>query len=140
MQNIFTALGFWLIEIRITFCKRAKELAPLSSEMQTKSCVERVTCFVAQNAHAFSVSPTFHFQHLLSLELHQAWVGQVKGDGNSRDTVRRETFVRKPHVRLKSNAPFIQFAIETLDMRFEKRSLNLERQIANPHVQQMFVR
>src|SRR5438445_208709 len=67
-------------------------------------------------------------------------MSQVKGDGNSRNTVRGEPLFRKPHVGLKSDAAIIQFAIETLDVRLEKRSLDLERKIANAQVKEMLVR
>src|SRR6267378_5255050 len=99
-----------------------------------------MTCFVPQNAHAFSVGATLHLQHLLSLEFHQTRVGQVKGNGDSRNTVRREPLFREPNVGLKSNAAIIQFAIETLDVRLEKRSLDLDGKIANTQLEQMLVR
>jgi hypothetical protein len=43
-------------------------------------------------------------------------------------------------VRLKPNSAIIQFAIEAFDVRFEKRALDLERQIANPHIEKVLVR
>src|SRR5688572_27768600 len=43
-------------------------------------------------------------------------------------------------MRLESNAAIVQFAIKTLDMRLEKRALDLEGKITDPHVQQMLVR
>ena len=95
---------------------------------------------VAQNAQAFCVGATFHFQHLFAFEFHQARVGQVKGNRNPGNAIRREPLFGKPDVRLESNAAIIQFAVETLNVRFEERAFNLERQIANPQVKQMLVR
>jgi hypothetical protein len=67
-------------------------------------------------------------------------VREVEGNRDSRNTVRREPFLGKPNVRFESNASFIEFAVETLDVRLEKRSLNLERKVADPQVKQVFVR
>ena len=39
----------------------------------------------------------------------------------------------------EANAAFVQFSVETFNVRLEKRSLNLDRQIANAHVKQMVI-
>src|SRR6185369_10913358 len=78
VQHILAALRFGFVEIRIRLRKRAEELAMLAFEVQPEGCVESVTGFVSQNSHALRVSATFDFQHLLSFELYQPRVREVK--------------------------------------------------------------
>jgi len=43
-------------------------------------------------------------------------------------------------MRLEPNAPNVQLAVETYDVRLEKRSFNTNRQVANASVEQSLVR
>jgi hypothetical protein len=67
-------------------------------------------------------------------------MGEIKRNGDPGYTVRREPLFRQPNVRLEPNTAFVQFAIEASDVRFEKRTLYRERQIAYPHIEKMLVR
>ena len=95
---------------------------------------------MAQNPHAFGVGSTFYFQHLFALEFHEARMGEVKRDGDPGHSVRREPLLRQPNVGFEPNTAFVQFAIEASDVRFEKRTLYRERQIAYPHIEEMLIR
>src|SRR5258708_6240517 len=112
---------------------------PAPLEVQTKGVVDGVTGLVTQNAHALYVSASFDFQHLFSFELHQTRMGQIKRNRESRHTVGRKPFRRQPDVRLETNAAVVQFAIKTLYVRLEKRSLNPYRQIADTGVKQSLI-
>ena len=98
-----------------------------------------MTRFVSQDPHAFGIRATLNLKHLFAFEFHEARMGQVKRNGNARHAVRREPFFRKPDVRLKPNAATIQFTVQPLDVRLEKRSLKLEPNVADPHIQQVLV-
>ena len=94
---------------------------------------------MTQDAHAFRVGAAFDFEHLLALEFHQARMGQVKRNRNAGHAVRREPLFGQPDVRLEANAAFVEFTVETFDVRLEEGVLDLDGQIANPHVEQMLV-
>ena len=100
---------------------------PLAFEMQTKGVVDGVTGLVTQDAHALDVSAAFDFQHLFSFQLHQSRMGQIKGNGESRNSVGREPFGRQPHMRFETDTAIVQLAVEPFDVRFEKRSLDAYR-------------
>ena len=96
-------------------------------------------CFVAQNAHTLGVRTTFHFQHLPALEFHQTRMGQVERYCDAGNAVWREPLLGQPNVRFEANASSVEFPVEAFDVRLEKRVLDLDRQIANPQVEQLFV-
>src|ERR1700704_4638519 len=113
---------------------------PASLEVQAKGVVDRVARLVTQDAHALDVSAAFNLQHLLSLELHQTRMGQIKWNCESGHTVGRKPFRRQPHVRFEANAAVVQFAVETFNVRFQKRSLDPDREIADTRVKQSLIR
>ena len=117
----------------------AKALMPAPLEVQPKSVVDRMACLVAQDAHARDVGAAFDFQHLFSFELHQTRVGQIKRNCESGHTVGRKPFRRQPHVRFEANTAVVQFAVETFNVRFQKRSLDPDREIADTRVEQSLI-
>ena len=112
---------------------------PAPFEVQAKGVVDGMAGLVTQDAHALDVSAAFDFQHLLSFELHQARMGQIKRNRKARDTVGRKPFRRQPHVRLETNTAVVQFAVETLNVRLVERSLDPDRQIANAGVEKSLI-
>ncbi len=112
---------------------------PAPLEVQAKGVVDGVAGLVTEDAHALDVSAAFDLQHLFSFQPHQSRMGQIKRNCESRHTVGRKPFRRQPHVRLKTNTAIVQFAVETLDVRFEKRSLDPYRQIADTCVEQSLI-
>jgi hypothetical protein len=93
---------------------------PAPLEVQAKSIVDGVAGFVTQDAHALNIGAAFDLEHLFSFELHQARMGQVKRDGESRDPVGRKPFRRQPHVRLETDPAVVELAVEAFDVRFEE--------------------
>ena len=96
--------------------------------------------FVTQNAHAFDVAAAFDFAHELAFQFHQPRMGQIKWNGETGNAIGREPLSRQPDVWLETDPAIVQFAIETFDVRFEKRSLEANRQIANASVEQSLIR
>jgi hypothetical protein len=107
--------------------------------VQPKGVVEGVAGFVPQDAHAFDVGAAFNLAHELALEFHQPRMGQVKRDGKSGHAVGREPFGRQPHVRLEANAAIVQLAVEPFDVRFDERTFDTNRKIADASVQQSLI-
>src|SRR6266849_4290466 len=103
---------------------------PASFEMQTKGVVDGVAGLVSQDAHALDLRAAFDFQHLLSFELHQTGMRQIERNGEARYAVGRKPFRRQPDMGFETNAAIVQLAIEALNMRFKKRALDPDRQIA----------
>lgn len=64
---------------------------------------------------------------------------QVKRNGESRYPVRSKPLGGKPNVRLKAYATCIQLMVKPFDMRFDERTFDADRQIANASVQESFV-
>ncbi len=139
MQNVLPAFRFGFVEVGIRLRKRAKQLAVLALEVQAKSRVQRVAGFVTQNAHALLVRAALQLQHLPAFELHQARVGEVKRDGDPRHAIGRKPLFRQPNMGFKANSARIQLAIKPLDVRFEKRALDFDWQIADAQVKQLLV-
>jgi hypothetical protein len=139
VQYKLATLRFWLVEIRIALRERAEEFPPSPFEVEAKRSVESMSGLVAKKPHTFGVSPAFHFQHLLALEFHQARMGQIKRNSDARHAVRREPFFRKPHMWLKPDAAIVQFAVQAFDVRLEKRTFDLERQVGDAQIEQMLV-
>ena len=103
--------------------------------MQPERVVERVARFMTQDAHTFNVGAAFDFAHEFALEFHQPRMRQVKRNGKAGHAVGREPLGRQPDVRLEANAAIVQFAVQALDVGFEKRSFDSDRQIADPSVE-----
>ena len=103
--------------------------------MQTKSVIECVTRFVTQDAHAFNVSAAFDFSHEFALELEQPRVRQIKRNRKARHPVRREPFSGQPHMRLETNAPIVEFTVETFDVRFDEGTFDTYGKIADTSVE-----
>ena len=99
-----------------------------------------MTCFVTKYAHALRVSATFYLQHLLALEFYQSRMGEIKRNSDAGHAVGRKPLFREPDVRFKANAAIVQFAVETLDVIFEERSLDPDREIADTRVEQSLIR
>jgi len=134
MQYKLSALRFWLVEVGIGLRKRTEEFTVLSFEVQSKCGIERMTRFMSQYAHGLSIGAAFYFEHLLPLEFHQAWMGQVKRNGDTGNTVRREPLFCEPHVRFEPNATSVEFAVETLDVWLQERAFDFYREIADAEV------
>src|SRR6266581_108159 len=137
MQNVVATPWFWLVKVRILFREGTIQLAPAPLEMQAKSRVERVARFMTQNAQAFRIGAAFDLEHLFAFKLHQARMCEVERNSDAGNAVGREPFFRQPDVRLEANAAGVQLVVETFDMRLEERSSDLDRQIADAHVEQL---
>jgi hypothetical protein len=107
MQNKLSAPGLWLVKVGIWLRERPEQFAMLSLEVQAKCGIQRMTGFVPQYAHSLSVGTTFYFEHLLSLEFHQAGVREIKRDSDAWNSVWREPFLCQPHVRLEADASIV---------------------------------
>src|SRR6476659_7435976 len=103
MQYKLTTLRFWLVEVWISFCKRAEQLLMSSFEVQSESSVKCMSGLVAQDAHAFGFTSSLNFQHLLTLELHQSRMRQIERDRNAWNTIRGEPLFREPDVWFEEN-------------------------------------
>jgi hypothetical protein len=64
---------------------------------------------------------------------------QVKGNGNSGDTVRGKPIIRKPEEGAKLQTPVLQLLVEMLNSLLQIRALDLELQITHPHVKELFI-
>ena len=140
IEHVTAAVWLRLVTLRISSGKRAEGAQPTALKVQAERVVQSVAGFVAQDAHALDVGAAFDFQHLLALEFHQSRMREIKRNCKTGHAVGREPLSRQPDVRLEANAAIVQLAVETLDVRFEKGSLNTYRQIANANVEQTLIR
>ena len=111
----------------------------LAFEVETKRGVERVTGLVSQDAHTLFVGTALDFEHLLPLELHQAWVREVKRDGDAGHAVRRKPLFRQPNMRFKADSAVVELAIEPYYVGFEERTFDFDGQIADAYIEQLLV-
>ena len=83
-----------------------------------------MTGFVPEDAHARSGRAPFDLEHLSSFESHQSGVCEIKRNGDSRDAVRGKPLAREPDVRLETDPTRFEFAVESLNVAFDRGSLD----------------
>src|SRR5262249_41687229 len=78
-------------------------------------------------------------QHLLSFELHQARVSEVKRDRDARHAIRRKPLFGQPNMRFETDSTGVQLAVKPLDVGLEKRPLDFDREVADAQVKQLLI-
>ena len=126
------------VELRIRHTGRAEHLAPLASQAQAERVVDRVPRLVPEDAHAPFVFAAFHLEHLRVLELFEARMRQIEGNGDGRGAVRREPLVRQIEVQRKGEPAGLELLAQQGDPAGQ-RAFDPHRQVGQPEVEQRFV-
>ena len=111
------------VGVRIGERCRPENLAPAAAAPQPIGRVDRVARLVAQDAHQPVAVAAFDFAHEAPLDAHEAAVRQIERDGDSRDAVRREPFLRQPAMRPEADAARGELAVKPLDRLARDRCL-----------------
>jgi hypothetical protein len=93
----------------------SKQLSITGLRMQGVGLVQCVPCLVSEDAAAFRLPCAFAFQHLRALEAHQAWMRQIKGDGEAERPVRSEELLGQPDVWARHNIAGGKFSVKPGD-------------------------
>jgi hypothetical protein len=132
------AVGLRGVVLGILDRRVAEQAPPLRTAPQIVRVVDRVPCFVAENAQACLGITTLHFQHLRQLQPSEAWMREIKGNGDAGDAVGREPFVGK--VVMRSNqAAGVELGVDLRDARFELRPLDGQAEVAHADLEQLVV-
>ncbi len=115
MEDEALAVRLGRVVLGIRRRRRAEQLEPLAPPLELIGVVDGVAGLVAENLHAPLVLAAFDFEHLRFLELLEARMREVEGDGDAADAVRREPLVREPVVRLERDLPAVELAVEIGD-------------------------
>ena len=94
---------------------------------------------VPQQLHAPALVASLHLIHLSGLELGQARVGEVKGNGDARDAVGGKPLLGQPAMGPETQSPVLQFVIELMDAGEQGRFFQAQFQAGKFHRQQIFV-
>ena len=87
------------VVLRVRLRRLAEELLAPAAPPQAIRVLDGVAGLVAQDAHAPGRRAAFDLAHLAALELRQARVREVEGDGDAGHAVGRVPLVRQPEVR-----------------------------------------
>jgi hypothetical protein len=101
IQHVIPAAGLWLVPFRVRYTIGSEGVLPASTGMQSEGIVYRVSGFMPQDSHTFAFAGAFNLQHLRSLEFHQSWMRQIKGNSKTRDAIRRKPFFTEPDMRFE---------------------------------------
>src|SRR5439155_10335701 len=115
--------------------KRSEELAPIGRLVELVGVVEGVPRFMTKIHHDLAL--VFEVIHLL-LELGELGVRQVEGDRDDRLLRRTAPLAREVTLRLEPlDALVLELAIELPHEAFERRTFDLETEIANGLIEQL---
>ena len=84
--------GIGTIVVRVSSLRISEELLPLRVARELVRVVEGVAAFMPEDLQQFLARPSLDLEHLLSLQFHQAGVGQVERNGDSGNAVGDEPF------------------------------------------------
>src|SRR5450432_208041 len=108
MPNESLAVTPRVIAIGIGRARCAEELAPPRATVQPMRVLNRVSGLVPHDRHARRGVSTFHRMHLSTLESHESGVGEIEGNGESRNTRWRKPLFREPDVRTDAQGALLK--------------------------------
>src|SRR6476619_4406980 len=103
VDHIVTAMGAWLVGLRIRHPGITKQSTIAIPTMQFIRIVDRVPGFMPEDPPALGLAGTFHFEHLTAFEPHEAAVRQIERNRESHHAIRVEELLRKPGVRTRND-------------------------------------
>jgi len=115
VDHVVLAACLGTIALRIGAAHAPEDLAPALAVMQPKGGAERVTCFVAEQSHAFAVSLSLDLEHHATLHPDESRMGEIEGDRDSGYAIRTEPVVGEPGMWPQSQAPVSELVVETID-------------------------
>jgi hypothetical protein len=62
----------------------------------------------------FGLACSLNLQHLTALQQHQAWMGQIKGNGKPKHAIRVEELLRQPDMGQGDDIVRLEFTMKTL--------------------------
>ena len=92
--NVAAALGLGSVRLRVRKRRAPEDAAPGGSTTQSIGGIERVPRLVAQDPHAPLLGTALDLEHLPPLELHEARMRQIEGNGHPGKNVRGKEFSR----------------------------------------------
>ncbi|MGY3076495.1 hypothetical protein ACVWZZ_002866 [Bradyrhizobium sp. LM6.10] len=99
-----------------------------------------VARFVTEDGHAFAPGSALDVEHHLLLELHQAGMGEIEGDGDAGDASRAEPFARDPGMRPQPDAALLELLVERADTIIEPGAFDRNPQAGEPLLEQLVIR
>ena len=113
--------------------------APLSARREPIGVVEGVPALVSQELRAPLRRAALDLHHLVQLELLQAGMREIEGDGDGRDTIRAEPLVAQVTGGPQEQPARFELAVEPGDARFELAALDANAEVTDAKAQKLFV-
>ena len=101
--------------------------------------VDGVAGLVSHDSLAPLAVAAFHFAHHLSLELLQAWVGEIERHGKAGNAVRRKPLGRQPDVRPESQPAALELVVQLLDLGPQRAAPERQPEAAEAEVEERLV-
>jgi hypothetical protein len=140
MHDVPFAIGFRGIAFRVGLGRATENAMSPSLPSESIGIVDGVARFVTEDAHTPVGRPSFDFEHLRSLELHEPWMGHVKRYGKTRHAIRREPIVGKPGVREKFETAFTELETELFDPFLQGCIIDRYSEIAETKIEKLVLR
>src|SRR5262249_44696255 len=140
MLDIILAGWVWPVIGRITDRRWTEQLLPAPTPLQLIGVLYDMPGFVPEDAHAFLRGSALDFRHHLSLQPHQAGMGEIERDGYARRGLRAEPFVRDPGVRPDAQSALIEFLMEIVETSLEPGSRDGNPEVLEAQLEQPLIR
>lgn len=117
----------------------AEELLTTRASTNCKGILNSVPGFMPKNAHAPFYVTAFDFEHLIQFKLGQTRMREIKRNGNAGHAIGSEPLIRQPEMRSESQPAFIQLSIQLRDTLFKRASFEVQMQVAETKIEELFV-
>src|ERR1700710_154297 len=112
----------------------------MPAALQLIAVLDGMTCLMAEDGHAFGPGTTLDVEHHFLLELHQAGMGEIEGNGNAGHIRRTEPFARYPCMRPQPDAPLFELFIKRADTILKPGAFDRNPQTTEALLQQLLIR
>ena len=120
---MIAAVDARLVVVGIGLLGVTEQLDVALAGVETIPLLERVPRLMAKDAAAFGLACALAFEHLRSLQPHQAGVHQIEGYCEAQHPLGSEELLRQPHMRKRDDVPGSKLAMETLDSAGHQRAI-----------------
>src|ERR1700761_9282821 len=114
-------------------------MLPAAAMMQPIGMRDDVAAFMAKNAHAFGHGAALDVEHHFLLKPEQAWMSEIKRDGDARRAIGRKPLARNPGMRPHPDVVIGELAVKRVEAFLQPRAFDGHFEVLEPDLQQLVV-